>query len=272
MSQTHPIETTHRSPRLSVEFFRQNQRKPQSNSFKPRKNSGLFSPTSPPLPTAPAACAQPYPRICPPPAKRPGYTVMPHLTCVGHSQEELKATIAEFKTAGFNQIMALRGDPPLDAKDFTPHPDGLRYANELVTLIQQDFPECNIAVAGYLKNTLRRLILKRISSTSSARSMPVPASSPPNSSSITLFTLTSSNAAALASTYPFYQASLPSLPSNRHAASATCAMRNYPQALSNNSSKPAKTLTPLKLPALTGFISKHANSYKTRPQAYTFTS
>lgn len=78
-----------------------------------------------------------------------GYTVMPHLTCVGHSREELKQIIAEFKAAGLSQIMALRGDPPQGQSDFTPHPDGLRYANELVALIREVYPECTLGVAGY---------------------------------------------------------------------------------------------------------------------------
>lgn len=78
-----------------------------------------------------------------------GYNIMPHLTCVGHSRNELKAIIAEFKAAGLNQIMALRGDPPQNAEGFTPHPDGLAYANELVALIREDYPECAVAVAGY---------------------------------------------------------------------------------------------------------------------------
>jgi methylenetetrahydrofolate reductase (NADPH) len=78
-----------------------------------------------------------------------GYTIMPHLTCVGHSRDELQSIVAAFKNAGLSQIMALRGDPPQDANDFTPHPDGLSYANELVSLIRQCYPECTLAVAGY---------------------------------------------------------------------------------------------------------------------------
>lgn len=78
-----------------------------------------------------------------------GYAVMPHLTCVGHSREELKETIAAFKSAGLKQIMALRGDPPKGEINFTTHPDGLRYANELVQLIREVYPECDLGVAGY---------------------------------------------------------------------------------------------------------------------------
>lgn len=78
-----------------------------------------------------------------------GYEVMPHLTCVGHSREELRDIIAEFKDSGLNQIMALRGDPPKGETDFQPHPDGLSYANELVHLIREAHPGCTIGVGGY---------------------------------------------------------------------------------------------------------------------------
>ncbi|MDQ8194595.1 methylenetetrahydrofolate reductase [NAD(P)H] [Coraliomargarita sp. SDUM461004] len=78
-----------------------------------------------------------------------GYAVMPHLTCVGHSRDELRGIIAEFRDAGLGQIMALRGDPPKGESNFKPHPDGLHYANELVNLIHETYPECTVGVAGY---------------------------------------------------------------------------------------------------------------------------
>ncbi len=77
------------------------------------------------------------------------YQVMPHLTCVGHSRADLKEVIAEFRAAGLQRIMALRGDPPKGQSDFKPHPEGLAYANELVELIRQEYPDCLIGVAGY---------------------------------------------------------------------------------------------------------------------------
>lgn len=78
-----------------------------------------------------------------------GYRVMPHLTCVGHSRDELREIITQFKESGLEQIMALRGDPPQGETNFQPHPDGLRYAYELVSLIREVHPECTIGVAGY---------------------------------------------------------------------------------------------------------------------------
>ena len=78
-----------------------------------------------------------------------GYPVMPHLTCVGHSRDELRQIITEFKAAGIRKIMALRGDPPKNQTNFVPHPDGLSYANQLVELVREVHPQCEIGVAGY---------------------------------------------------------------------------------------------------------------------------
>ena len=44
--------------------------------------------------------------------KQCGFEVMPHLTCVGHNEGELMEIIQDFDSAGFRNIMALRGDPP----------------------------------------------------------------------------------------------------------------------------------------------------------------
>ncbi len=78
-----------------------------------------------------------------------GFEVMPHLTCVGHSRDELRQIVGRFRKAGFRNIMTLRGDPPKGQSEFKVHPDGLRYANELVALIRQEFPMFCLGVAGY---------------------------------------------------------------------------------------------------------------------------
>lgn len=82
-------------------------------------------------------------------AERFGFEVMPHLTCVGHSQDELTQIIRSFETAGFSNIMALRGDPPKGQSTFTPHPEGFHYASELVAFIRERFPQFGIGVGGY---------------------------------------------------------------------------------------------------------------------------
>lgn len=78
------------------------------------------------------------------------FRVMPHLTVVGHSREELLAILARYKKAGFFSIMALRGDPPKDAAQFVPAPDGFAHASELVSLIREQYGNAFlIGVAGY---------------------------------------------------------------------------------------------------------------------------
>ncbi len=74
---------------------------------------------------------------------------MPHLTCVGHSRPELHAIADRLHAGGFRNIMTLRGDPPKGETAFTPAPDGLRYASDLVTLLRARHPDFCLGVAGY---------------------------------------------------------------------------------------------------------------------------
>jgi methylenetetrahydrofolate reductase (NADPH) len=78
-----------------------------------------------------------------------GFTVMPHLTCVGHSRTELESIADQLYSGGFRNIMALRGDAPKGATAFTPAPDGLRYASELVALLKTRHPDFCLGVGGY---------------------------------------------------------------------------------------------------------------------------
>jgi methylenetetrahydrofolate reductase (NADPH) len=78
-----------------------------------------------------------------------GFTVMPHLTCVGHSRAELNEIADRIHGDGFRNVMALRGDPPKGASDFTPVADGLRYASELVGLLKARHPDFCLGAAGY---------------------------------------------------------------------------------------------------------------------------
>ncbi len=77
------------------------------------------------------------------------YEVMPHLTCLGNSREEILSILSRFESAGFSNIMALRGDPPKGETCFTPHPDGFKYASELIAFIKDKHPNFGIGCAGY---------------------------------------------------------------------------------------------------------------------------
>lgn len=78
-----------------------------------------------------------------------GFTVMPHLTCVGHGTEELDALADRIHSEGFRNIMTLRGDPPKGVTHFEPTAGGLRYASELVALLKRRHPDFCLGVGGY---------------------------------------------------------------------------------------------------------------------------
>jgi methylenetetrahydrofolate reductase (NADPH) len=78
-----------------------------------------------------------------------GFTVMPHLTCVGHSRAELAAVADRIHAGGFRNVMTLRGDPPKGATEFQVAPDGLRYASDLVALLKSRHADFCLGVGGY---------------------------------------------------------------------------------------------------------------------------
>ena len=61
---------------------------------------------------------------------------MAHVTCVGASRDEIAAVLDEVADAGVQNVLALRGDPPRGQPTFVPHPEGFRYASELVAFIR----------------------------------------------------------------------------------------------------------------------------------------
>lgn len=75
--------------------------------------------------------------------------VASHLTCVGSTVEQLRDYLDHAVSLGTDYIVALRGDPPKGQSEFQQTVGGLRYANELVSLIKSDYPQLGIAVAGY---------------------------------------------------------------------------------------------------------------------------
>ncbi len=78
-----------------------------------------------------------------------GFTVMPHLTCVGHTREELNGVADQLHAGGYRNIMTLRGDPPKGQTEFVPYKDGLRYGSDLVALLKARHPDFCLGVGGY---------------------------------------------------------------------------------------------------------------------------
>lgn len=60
---------------------------------------------------------------------------IPHLICGGFSKEETENALIDLHFLGVQNVLALRGDAAANEKFFTPHPNGHRYAEDLVKQI-----------------------------------------------------------------------------------------------------------------------------------------
>jgi len=74
-----------------------------------------------------------------------GMEAMAHLTCVNATTDELRRTLDEMRSAGVENVLALRGDPPKDQERWTKTEGGLEYSHELVSMLRADY---DFAVGG----------------------------------------------------------------------------------------------------------------------------
>jgi methylenetetrahydrofolate reductase (NADPH) len=79
---------------------------------------------------------------------------VPHLTCVGHTREEITAILERYAAAGVSNILALRGDPPRDKPDYNHAGDTFPQAVDLVSFVKSfsghpDARGFGIGVAGF---------------------------------------------------------------------------------------------------------------------------
>lgn len=82
-------------------------------------------------------------------ARETAMTPVAHLTCIGHTREELEKILDTYVEAGVHHLMALRGDPPEGPRaEWLPTEGGLTYALDLVELARErgDF---RIGVAAF---------------------------------------------------------------------------------------------------------------------------
>ena len=75
-----------------------------------------------------------------------GFEAAPHFSCIGATQEAVRASLLQFKTAGIKRIVALRGDLPSGYGAF----GEFRYASDLVAFIRAETGDhFHIEVAAY---------------------------------------------------------------------------------------------------------------------------
>jgi methylenetetrahydrofolate reductase (NADPH) len=72
-------------------------------------------------------------------------TPMPHLTCVGHTREQLVEIVSGYRDVGLVNLLALAGDPPEDGRET---PADFRYSGELIELARE-LGDFSIGVAAF---------------------------------------------------------------------------------------------------------------------------
>lgn len=79
-----------------------------------------------------------------------GIESMAHFTCVGHSKQEIDTMLYLMHNNKLENILALRGDPPLNQPDFDFSRNAYKYAYELVEHIRAKNSFC-VAAAAYVE-------------------------------------------------------------------------------------------------------------------------
>ncbi|HET8568190.1 MAG TPA: methylenetetrahydrofolate reductase [NAD(P)H] [Candidatus Limnocylindria bacterium] len=74
--------------------------------------------------------------------KDTGIEAMAHLTCVGHTAEELAQILDRLDAAGIENVLALRGDPPRGQATFRPTEGGFAHSSDLAAFIRSRWSFC----------------------------------------------------------------------------------------------------------------------------------
>ena len=65
-----------------------------------------------------------------------GIETVAHFISMGRSKQDIENLLSDMKYDGIENVLALRGDPPMGDREFRPHPKGHRFAYELVRQIK----------------------------------------------------------------------------------------------------------------------------------------
>lgn len=71
--------------------------------------------------------------------------VMPHLTCVGHTREQIATIVGDYRDMGLDNLLCLGGDPPLDGG---PIAEDFHFATELIEAARE-LGDFSIGVAAF---------------------------------------------------------------------------------------------------------------------------
>ncbi len=70
-----------------------------------------------------------------------GLNPMAHLSCTGHTRDEIARILDQLAAAGIDNLLALRGDPP-KGEEFQPVAGGFAHASDLVAFIRERWSFC----------------------------------------------------------------------------------------------------------------------------------
>lgn len=87
--------------------------------------------------------------ICAAIQNRYGVDTVPHVICGGFSKEDTENMLIDLDFLGIQNVLVLRGDPVKSEPGFVPHPEGHRYASELIGQV------CNMNKGIYLHEDLQ---------------------------------------------------------------------------------------------------------------------
>jgi methylenetetrahydrofolate reductase (NADPH) len=77
-----------------------------------------------------------------------GIETMAHLSVVGETVEGIETILSRFADAGIENVLALRGDPPLGEGSFVPTPGGLTSSAELAAFIRSYPPTRDFGIGA----------------------------------------------------------------------------------------------------------------------------
>ncbi len=77
-----------------------------------------------------------------------GLSVVAYIAGIGLGPDDLTSILDKFKGIGVETILAVRGDAPQEDVQYTPHPDALPHASDLLAFIKSRYDFC-LGAGGY---------------------------------------------------------------------------------------------------------------------------
>ena len=77
-----------------------------------------------------------------------GLHVMAYFAGYGLGPEDIISILNDYQDLAVENLLVVRGDPPQEMKDFTPHPQSLPHASDLLAFIRPRYSYC-LGAAGY---------------------------------------------------------------------------------------------------------------------------